>query len=94
MRITFSGRRLRAGKESAFWCRRAAPGMQCETQGLPDQIRRKDEEPGDEITGANFSAQSAKKVAVSVATELTKQSLPDIEDCNWHQHKSKEQQAE
>lgn len=71
-----------------------SPGCRHEAESLPDQVRGKNQKPGYTIAIANLLTDRAEKMPVAASGVGSEQALTNKEDCNRHQHKTEEEQAD
>jgi hypothetical protein len=71
-----------------------SPKQCAKTNGLPGDVRRENQEPGNLITSTNFTANGAEKIAKTMPAVLTENLITDKKDGYRENDHSDKEQAE
>lgn len=96
-KVRRSSQKQAAWRVSPIWSTSCLPDVSPaenrHSQGLPCEIGRENQKPGNKLTGSNLRAQIAKKVTVSMTAICAEYALADQVDRHRHQDKAKEKQT-
>lgn len=67
-----------------------SPGEDHQTQALPAEIWRKDQEPGDDVAMYHLGTKSSEKIAIPNTAVGAKNDLADLVNNHWHNDQSQE----
>ena len=72
---------------------REAPGERQQTQDLPAEVGRKNQEPRNRVAISDFCRQCCKETAVAEAAVAAENGLPDEIDNSGHDDEAEEQKS-
>jgi len=72
---------------------RQAPGEPQQSQDLPADVGRENQEPGNRIAISDFRRQYSEETAVAKAAVAAENGLPDEIDSNGHDNEANEQKT-